>query len=68
MNQQGNGEQIHTIVSNTEQRTLLPCREDTFRCSVLGPDNSDAETELLLEGLAALIVEAYLYINKQSKK
>jgi len=64
----GKEEQLHTVVPDMEQRTSLPRREDAFRCSILGFENVEPANEMLLSGLAALIVEAYFYNKKQPKK
>jgi hypothetical protein len=61
-------EQIHTVVPNMEQRASLSSNKDVILCSILGSENAELSNEILLAQLAELIVEAYFYDKKQSKR
>lgn len=56
------------IEPNEEQRALLPSSRDTIRCSSLGFNNQESHTQILLETLAELIVEAYFDNNTHGDK
>lgn len=67
MNPLDKEEQLYTVVPNMEQRTSLSSNKDVIRCSILGSENLEPANEILLSGLAALIIEAYFYNKKQPK-
>jgi hypothetical protein len=47
------------VEPNEEQRALLPSSREKNRCSSLGFSNQEPHTNILLDTLAELIVEAY---------
>lgn len=69
----GKGSQLHTVISNEEQRSPLPSSKDTIRCSSLVSDGRvfSEETMQGLRELGAvlqsihnrLIAEGYTYNN-----
>ena len=64
----GKRSHLNTVISNEEQRSLLPSSKDIIRCSSLDLEDSGQETEVLLGRLAELIVQSYFYTKKQSKE
>lgn len=63
MKKLGKRVQENIVEPNEEQRALLPSSRDTSRCSSLGFSNQEPPTQILLETLAELIVEAYFNQN-----
>jgi hypothetical protein len=56
-------------VPKVEPRSLLPCSTDVTRGSTLGFYDEEPPTEILIETLAELIVEAFFYErNKRDNK
>lgn len=58
--------QENIVEPDEEQRALLRSSRDTSRCSSLGFSSQEPPTQILLETLAEIIVEAYF--NEQNNR
>jgi len=61
MKKLGTRVQENIVEPNEEQRALLPSSGEQNRCSSLGSNNQEAHTQILLETLAELILEAFFH-------
>jgi len=59
--------QENIVEPNEEQRALLRSSREQHRCSSLGLKNQEAYTQILLETLAEIILEAFLYERSNSR-
>lgn len=55
-------------VPKAEPRSLLPCSTDVIRGSALGFKGQEPHMQALLEQLAELIVQVYLYDRNDTKQ